>query len=67
MKTVNVAIIYYSSTGTVHALARAAAEGAEKAGAEVRLRKVAELASAEAINANPAWAHTSRTLPTSIR
>jgi NAD(P)H dehydrogenase (quinone) len=56
MKTVNVAIIYYSSTGTVHALAGAAAEGAEKAGAEVRLRKVAELASAEAINANPAWA-----------
>ena len=42
--TVNAAIIYYSATGTVHALAHAAAEGAEKAGAEVRLRKVAELA-----------------------
>jgi NAD(P)H dehydrogenase (quinone) len=57
MEPVNVAIIYYSSTGTVHALARAAAEGAEKAGAHVRLRKVAELAPPEAINANPAWAH----------
>ncbi|HYN96797.1 MAG TPA: NAD(P)H:quinone oxidoreductase [Pilimelia sp.] len=48
-------IIYYSATGTVHALARAAAEGAEKAGARVRLRRVAELAPPEAIGANPAW------------
>ena len=56
MGPVNVAIIYYSATGTVHALAQAAAEGAEKAGAHVRLRKVAELAPPEAINANPAWA-----------
>lgn len=55
MESVKVAIIYYSSTGTVHALARAATEGAEKAGANVRLRKVAELAPPEAINANPAW------------
>ncbi|MEU0008669.1 NAD(P)H-dependent oxidoreductase, partial [Streptomyces sp. NPDC006314] len=56
MEPVNVAIIYYSSTGTIHALAQAAAEGAEKAGASVRLRKVAETAPPEAINANPAWA-----------
>lgn len=56
MEIVNVAIIYYSATGTVHALARAAAEGAEKAGAQVRLRKVAELAPADAITAHPAWA-----------
>jgi NAD(P)H dehydrogenase (quinone) len=55
MGPVNAAIIYYSSTGTVHALARAAAEGAEKAGARVRLRKVAELAPPGAISANPAW------------
>jgi NAD(P)H dehydrogenase (quinone) len=54
-ETVNVAIIYYSGTGTVHALARAAAEGAEKAGAQVRLRKVPELATPAAIEANPAW------------
>jgi NAD(P)H dehydrogenase (quinone) len=52
---VNVAIVYYSATGTVHALARAAAEGGEKAGAHVRLRKVAELAPPEAISAHPAW------------
>jgi NAD(P)H dehydrogenase (quinone) len=55
MEPVNAAIIYYSATGNVHALARAAAEGAEKAGARVRLRKVAELAPSEAISANPAW------------
>jgi NAD(P)H dehydrogenase (quinone) len=56
MDTVKVAIIYYSATGTVHALAGAAAEGAEKAGAEVRLRKVAELAPVAAIDAKPEWA-----------
>jgi NAD(P)H dehydrogenase (quinone) len=54
MEAVNAAIIYYSATGTVHALAQAAAEGAEKAGAHVRLRKVAELAPPEAISAKPA-------------
>ena len=66
MEPVNVAIIYYSATGTVHALAQAAAEGAEKAGASVRLRKVAETAPPEAIDANPAWA-APRTPPTSPR
>ena len=40
MEPVKVAIIYYSATGTVHALARAAAEGADKAGAHVRLHKI---------------------------
>jgi NAD(P)H dehydrogenase (quinone) len=51
----NVAVIYYSSTGNVHALAEALAEGASGAGAEVRLRRVAELAPDEAIDSNPAW------------
>ena len=55
MEPVNVAIIYYSSTGTVHTLAQAVAEGAEKAGANVRLRKVAETAPPEAVKTNPAW------------
>jgi len=55
VEPVKAAIIYYSSTGTVHALARAAAEGAEKAGAHVRLRRIAELAPPAAINTNPAW------------
>ena len=50
-----IAVIYYSSTGNVHQLAKAVAEGAEKAGAEVRLRRVPELAPDSAIDANPAW------------
>jgi NAD(P)H dehydrogenase (quinone) len=54
--SVNVAIIYYSSTGTIHTLAQAAVEGAEKAGADVRLRKVAETAPPEAVSARPEWA-----------
>jgi len=58
----NVAVIYYSSTGNAHALAQAVAEGARQSGAEVRLRRVAELAPAEAIDANPAWrAHADST------
>lgn len=50
-----VAIVYYSATGTVHRLAAAVAEGAREAGAEVRLRQVAELAPETAIRSNPAW------------
>ena len=58
----NIAVIYYSATGNVHALAAALAEGAEEAGAEVRLRRVAELAPPEAIDSNPAWrAHADAT------
>lgn len=50
-----VAVIYYSATGNVHRLAQAIAAGAEDAGAEVRLRRVPELAPDPAIDANPAW------------
>ncbi|WP_416210471.1 flavodoxin domain-containing protein, partial [Frankia sp. Cas8] len=53
--TAKVAVIYYSATGTVHALAQAVTEGAASAGAEVRLRRVAELASDSAIDENPLW------------
>ncbi|NUW33330.1 NAD(P)H:quinone oxidoreductase [Nonomuraea sp. SMC257] len=53
--TVKVAVIYYSATGNVHALAEAVAEGAASAGAEVRLRRVAELAPDSAIDENPLW------------
>jgi NAD(P)H dehydrogenase (quinone) len=60
--TIKVAVIYYSATGNVHRLAQAVAEGVTKAGAEVRLRRVAELAPQEAIDANPAWrAHADAT------
>jgi NAD(P)H dehydrogenase (quinone) len=57
-----VAVIYYSATGNVHALAEAIAEGAASTGAEVRLRRVPELAPDAAIDANPAWrAHVEAT------
>ncbi|WP_435845799.1 NAD(P)H-dependent oxidoreductase [Streptomyces exfoliatus] len=55
MEPVNVAVIHYSTSGKVHALAEAAVEGAEKAGAYVRLRKVAETAPPEVIDDHPAW------------
>ena len=50
-----VAVIYYSSTGTNYATANAVAEGAGGAGAEVRVRLIAETAPAAAIAGNPAW------------
>jgi NAD(P)H dehydrogenase (quinone) len=49
------AIVYYSATGTIDAMARRAAQTAEKAGAEVRLRHVAETAPDEAIESQDAW------------
>lgn len=61
MGTVNLAIIYYSATGTIHAMATRLAEAGRAAGAEVRLRHVEELAPAQAIASNPAWsAHYDR-------
>lgn len=53
--SLNIAVVYYSATGNVHALATALCEGAEKEGATVRLRRVRELAPDEAIDSNPAW------------
>jgi NAD(P)H dehydrogenase (quinone) len=53
--TTRVAVIYYSATGNVHALARGVAEGAEEAGAEVRLRHVEELASELQISQSQYW------------
>ncbi|MEV6167438.1 NAD(P)H:quinone oxidoreductase [Streptomyces sp. NPDC051954] len=57
-----IAVIYYSSTGTVHELAESVAEGARKEGADVRLLRVSELAPEEAIAGNDAWsAHAAAT------
>ncbi|UQA33700.1 NAD(P)H-dependent oxidoreductase [Streptomyces sp. HNA39] len=50
-----VAVIYYSSQGNVHKLAVAAAAAAEKAGAEVRLRRTAELSTETVVPGNDAW------------
>lgn len=55
MSRVKLSVIYYSATGTVHSMAQHLAHKGESAGAEVRLRQVAELAPEEAIARNPAW------------
>jgi len=52
---VKVSIIYYSSTGNIHAMADAAADAADKAGALVRVRRAPELAPEHAIESNDAW------------
>jgi NAD(P)H dehydrogenase (quinone) len=51
----NIAVIYYSATGHVYKLAEAIVEGAQDAGAQVRLRRVAELAPEEVIRRQDAW------------
>ena len=62
MADVKLSIIYYSSTGTLHGMAERLTEAAQKAGADVRLRQVAELAPPEAIASNAAWSqHFDRT------
>jgi NAD(P)H dehydrogenase (quinone) len=50
-----VLVVYYSATGHVHALAKAVAEGARSAEAEIRLRAVEELAPEMLISQNQAW------------
>jgi len=62
MAPVKLSVIYYSATGTVHAMAKRIAEAGRQAGGEVRLRQVPELAPAEAIASNAAWSqHFDRT------
>jgi NAD(P)H dehydrogenase (quinone) len=56
MADVNVSVIYYSASGTTHDMAERLAQAAEKAGAEVRRRHVAELAPAEVIEQVGPWA-----------
>ncbi|HYS34937.1 MAG TPA: NAD(P)H-dependent oxidoreductase [Pseudonocardiaceae bacterium] len=57
-----VAVVYYSSTGNVHRLADAAATEATKAGADVRLRRIAELVAEPPTTDRAAWVeHTAAT------
>lgn len=51
----NVSVIYYSATGTNHAVAQAVEKGAGLAGAEVRVRIVQETVPPEIIAKNPKW------------
>jgi NAD(P)H dehydrogenase (quinone) len=50
-----IAVIYYSATGNVHALARAVADGAAEQGADVRLRHVPELPPEMQISFRQSW------------
>lgn len=49
------AVVYYSSTGHTYQMAKAVEAGARSVGAEVRLRRVAELASDAAIDSRAGW------------
>lgn len=55
MNKVKLAIVYYSSYGTNYAMAKAAADEAEAAGAEVRLRKARETVPADIVNSVEPW------------
>jgi NAD(P)H dehydrogenase (quinone) len=57
MAQVKLAVVYYSTYGTNHQMAEAAAEAAREAGAEVRLRKVRETAPADVVKAQEAWSN----------
>ncbi|MFD2639333.1 NAD(P)H:quinone oxidoreductase [Piscibacillus salipiscarius] len=52
---INLAIVYYSSTGTNYQMAKWAEEAAQEAGANAKVLKVEELAPKAAIESNPAW------------
>jgi NAD(P)H dehydrogenase (quinone) len=52
---VNILVAFYSRSGSVEALAGAVAEGARKAGATVRLRRVRELVGPETMRLAPGW------------
>jgi NAD(P)H dehydrogenase (quinone) len=55
MSDVNVLIVFYSRYGNAERIALAAGVGAIQARANIRLRRVADLADAKTIDATPAW------------
>ena len=62
MSNVRLAVIYYSTYGTNHAMADVAAAAAREAGAEVRLLKVHETAPEAVVAGQKAWKeHAERT------
>ena len=56
----NILIAFYSRDGAVEALAKAVAEGARDAGAEVRLRRVPDIVSADVMAKVPGWEERSK-------
>ncbi len=58
MANVKLAVIFYSMGGSNFQMAKWAAEAAKKAGAEVKILKVPELAPQSVIDGTPAWKAT---------
>ena len=56
----NILVVFYSRDGSVEALAKAIGEGAREAGAEVRLRRVADIVSPEVMSRVPGWEERSK-------
>jgi NAD(P)H dehydrogenase (quinone) len=50
-----IVIVYYSSTGHTYQMAKEIARGAQSVGAEVRVRRTAEIAPQAAIDSRPGW------------
>ncbi len=55
MTAPKIAIVFYTTTGTNHEVAAAAAEAAKAAGAEVRLRRIKETAPREVVESQDKW------------
>lgn len=55
MASPKIAVIFYSTYGSNHGIALAAAEAAKTAGAEVRLRRIPETAPAAVVASQDAW------------
>ena len=61
MDKVKILIAFYSRTGSTEALAKAVGEGAEEAGAEVRLRRARDIVGPSVMAMAPGWAeHATR-------
>ncbi len=55
MSTLKILVLFYSKTGHMLKMARSIAKDVEASGAELRLRKAAELAPREVIDKTPEW------------
>jgi NAD(P)H dehydrogenase (quinone) len=60
MADIKVLVAFYSRNGSTEALAKAVGEGAKAGGAEVRLRRAADLVSPEIMKKAPGWLENSQ-------
>jgi NAD(P)H dehydrogenase (quinone) len=56
----NILVAFYSRDGSVEALAKAVAQGASESGADVRLRRVPDIVSADVMAKVPGWEERSK-------